>query len=279
LVFFPSLHSVYTLVSYLVFLTLAALNENFFVTWIAIEVSIFLFIDIGFSVGKRNLRGLLEYLILQAISSIPLVPLYLLGFGRFFILILLLKIAAFPFTGWFYRIGARVRKDTFFLLSTFQKIVPIFILLSVWTWCVYSTFGHILVFVRILLTAVTAGSYRVGVNSVFQFFVLRSIRNNSWILLGVVRSSRGVVLLYLLVYRGRLLYLLRNLAELGKSTWVLNAVRILGLPPFPLFFLKFLLLFGVYNWFYISAILFRNLILICCQVSILRNILTYKTEI
>jgi len=62
-------------------------------------VSIFLFIDIGFSVGKRNLRGLLEYFILQAISSILLVPLYLSGFGRFFILILLLKIAAFPFTG------------------------------------------------------------------------------------------------------------------------------------------------------------------------------------
>jgi len=139
--------------------------------------------------------------------------------------------------------------------------------------------------VSILLTLLIGGILMIGSNSIRFLIVGSSVGNNSWFLLSQIVDFI-VFLLFIIVYSfllyfvfvtlsgGEIYYSYFKIRESGLL-FTIMIIFLTGLPPFPVFFLKMIILLGVFSSmfrvYYLILILFFNVFIVLGYMKYLFN--------
>jgi len=203
-----------------------------------------------FSFGFSNL---ILYFLIQTIASFSLFLFYVFYSPLFMSFFLLLKLSMFPFHFWFISVLYKFSSFGLFLVCSFHKL-PSFLILSYFS----SFFSLPIIFASILLSLVLSAGLML-ITSDFRLLVLASsVGNNSWFLMASLSSS-FLLLLFLAIYSLFLFIIIRyspflsNTIQLSSSLYrflfCFSLVLLAGFPPFPLFFLKVIIVYLAISFF------------------------------
>lgn len=218
---------------------------EFILYWFVIEITNLVFIGVSYSLFKNNFTQLLIFFIIQVISAFCLFVFYILNYPVFFTFSISLKLGMFPFYFWFINLVYFYPNTIFLFILTLFK-VPRFIIIHIFS---SMLFLDLIVYLS-LLTLLVGGCIIVISNDIRLILLSSSVANNSWFFFSL---QAGVFLffIFLLVYRVFLWLILHsNYNSLSfsflhrgsislKLLLVFSLVVLSGLPPFPIFFLKF----------------------------------------
>lgn len=240
------------LVSYLVALFYLLLNliiVNFrfslFELWVVIEIITFVFIALSllnFIKSGPFSSGLVSYFLIQ--SGVSIVLLFRLVFypwypsPRSFIRVVTVftKVGILPFGFWIYPVFKQLSNFTLLLAITTQKLAPFIILLNI-------RLSNSFIWMILVLNGLLGGLMAFSASRLVSLLIFRSIANNSWFLLVIWRGSWLWLIVYFLVYAIGVGGSILSSSEGLSNRFVLS---LSGLPPFPLFFTKLVLLYWVF---------------------------------
>ena len=179
------------------------------------------------------------------------------------ILSLLLKIGIPPFHWWFLSLMEKLERESLFILSTLQKIIPIYLLFKV-----ARKFVALILFLRAAVS-IQGIFNQVRVKKLIGY---SSILGVTWVLSCLPKLNLGI--LYLIVYSlGLFIWIwsseivsllnLKSLSRINSRPQWRGALRVglismAGFPPFLGFYLKVLVLRGLllgFHWEVLSVIL------------------------
>jgi len=253
--------------NYLVLLTLGLRSDSFICIWLVMEISRALNIFILYMV-KENGSNVLNYFIIQSISSLILLLIWILNYQLVFILMMAAKFGIYPFADWFIIISKNLRNFSFVLIRVLQKFLPMLLMRTFGANVITSLiFGTI----RAIFVGLSIGT----TNDLRITMIISSIFNSSWLLVGRTISLQTTIIL-LVVYGVRLVSLLYTNHVGYRQTIYLSILSVRGLPPFPVFFAKLQLIYKLIDqgtW--IQLILFARLSVIYNQITFIGNSYTY----
>lgn len=168
----------------------------------------------------------MKFFLAQEIRRILLISLLLLKVGRAIFLVLLFKMALPPLHFWFAQVIAGLRWQQLILFLSVFKIPPIWFFLPF----TGSKLLLFLIFTNILMII----NYRIK-----YLFFISSGRNSYWFLI-LASFNIKLSINYFLVYLLILLFTLFSIR--GNIEFYFPLFVFMGLPPLPLFFLKWLFL-------------------------------------
>lgn len=218
-------------------------------------MSTLVFMGVSYSFFKNNFSSLIIFFIIQAVSAFSLLVFYCVNNNFMFSLSLFLKLSMFPFFFWYINIAFCFPIFILFFSRTMFKIP---------TFCLANTFYYIisynLVFFSIVMTILVRAFVMIFSNDLRMLLVSSSVVNNSWFFLSQYVSVR-VFVLYFIVYSfflGCLMFRSSTLFSMGNLSYnlnynfliILSLFTLAGLPPFPLFYVKLLIIFLVTNYFF-----------------------------
>jgi hypothetical protein len=223
---------------YILIVTFTIYLDRLTSLWIFIELSIFLFIRIIFLNFKSRGEGLLGYYLTQSGLSVTLLVFLLTDSPTLIRFVILAKLGLFPLNFWFYSIIIKRDLISLFYIITFQKLPPLIIISSILCSIIYYDYVLILNVLVCGLVAFTSSDFKT-------LLVSSSLGNNSWLI--VLLCSFDVFLIFYILY---LISLYIVISYIGSLTSLFFLLTLRGLPPFPLFYMKFL---GLLNYFYLST--------------------------
>ncbi len=190
------------------------------------------------------------YFLIQTLASFSMLVFYTLDFSYLFYFSLFFKLGMFPFMSWYLNVLYRFPSFVLLLSRTLHKLPPLFLFFLVYN-STYSSF----ILLSVLFSLVVGGFYMLNVLDLRYLIVVSSIANNGFLLLSLMSGSVFVFWLFYFFYFLNMffvLYLLGGFTKLSfnqirtKSfiTIVILALlfNLAALPPFPMFFAKFLVL-------------------------------------
>lgn len=245
---------------------------DFYSFWVLIEFSSLLFIGLCYSFMSFGFSNLMLYFVIQALSSVNIFVFYTLSVDTLILFFLFLKLAIFPFFGWFTLVVSKLRNSLFFVISTFQKF-PRIILFNSFLTIYYSPFFLFCLLITIFCCSLfmfTCFSFRL-------FLSFSSVGSNSWFLLSSI-CGLDFFFIFFLFYTLNFLVVLMYSGSSFKlvirpsfgSTLVLFSLFISlgGFPPFPLFFIKLYIIYSLsFVSSFVSSLMFVFLILVVYMLS------------
>ncbi len=247
-------------------------SSNIILIWLRLELGVFSFLPIINSRSQRSFSTA-KYFLIQRIGSVIILASSLHRFIalsiRFIFIALILKLGIVPFHFWVPKIVSLLQTKEILILLVWQKIGPLFIIVSLPIF--QST---IKVFIRLL---------RVSVGRILglkqtqwrQIFTFSSIRHLGWI---VIRRtvSFWLFFVYFITYAISLiqLFLFNNKLFRSSSSFFSTGINLFnllillslaGLPPILGFLIKLLVLF-----YFINSPIISLIILIIISFSIIR---------
>ena len=272
---------------YLGLVSLILRSSSFLNLWCLIEFMMLVFMGLSFSIVVIGLSHLIGYFLIQAVSSTGLFIFFLSGSSTIFSLFMLLKLSIFPFIFWFINLIPTMSSFMVFIVGSFQKLPPFFMLYrfslsySI-TIIIVSSLLNLLFCVFLISTSL---SLRI-------FLVVSSVANNSWIFLSQLISWK-VFIIFFVFYSFYIIVIfilfgpslaipsgfLRNRRSL-LCVLTLVLLSLAAFPPFPLFFVKVLVIYSIVHYrsiltFYAILMLVLNSFLI---YSYLKFIFVYRTS-
>jgi NADH:ubiquinone oxidoreductase subunit 2 (subunit N) len=266
--------------TYIVFLFSLFRINNFFYYWAIIEILILLFIGLSYTLFVRRYSQLITYFLIQTLASFLMLVFYIYTLPYLLTVSFLIKLSMFPFFMWYVNLIYKFPNFVFWLASTLHKI-PAMLIIKMFSLELNLT----LLWLSILITVLLSGLMILSILDLRMLLVISSIGNNSWFLLSQITTTY-VFVLFTTVYRVRLLFTLDSFNSLSKpsvflssnrtpyslSLWVLS---LSGIPPFPLFYGKILvILFLLHtvstNYFFILFLAFNSLMVIGYLQSLIK---------
>lgn len=266
--------------SYIIFIFSLFNITNFYYYWSVIELMILLFIGLSYTLFVRNYSQLIVYFLIQTLSSFLLLVFYIYDLPSLLTIAFLIKLSIFPFFLWYINLVYKFPNFIFWLARTLHKIPPILIikLFSL-------NLNHNILWLSILLTVFFRGLMILSVVDLRILLVLSSIGNNSWFLLSQIVNI-FIFIIFVIIYSLSLYCLLNTFKGITKPSitssltsnpyslrlWVLS---ISGIPPFPVFFGKILIILSILttfelNYFFILFLVINSLIVIGYLQSIIK---------
>jgi NADH-quinone oxidoreductase subunit N len=228
-----------------------------------------LFIGMRYSLFKNKFSFLLIFFVIQTISAFSILVFYVFNSPFFLTFSLLLKLSIFPFHFWYLNVVAFFPNWVFFVSRTLFKL-PRIILINTF----YQLLDSSLVYLSSVLTLMIGGVLIVFSADLRYVLLCSSVVNNSWFVLSQY-CRLAVFYIFWVFYSFFLFITLRMLSSLesfssklgdsNKALIVLNLFVLSGLPPFPIFFLKMLVVITLLNSFrsvYIIFIMLSTLALL-----------------
>lgn len=242
-------------------------RTRIFTLWIALELNLLAFITFLLHKWEFSRLVALQYFLIQRLGSALLLlrALNLSGqrnllwrprirrWGLLLVTSICLKLGVVPFQGWIIRLGEHVEWDTFFLLLSLQKVLPLRVIVNL--------ISRKFILPIIYLNLIIAVIFAVGEIHLKRFFIFSSFMARGWLLRGL--KSFEVVFTYLFFYsfglwgvrflRGWHNYQEVKFYEFNQLSLylaVLNLGLILqfaGFPPFVRFYGKLILLSWTLN--------------------------------
>ncbi len=224
-------------------------SSRIFVAWIALEVNLASFVVLIILSRHRMAWIRIKYFLIQRVGSAIFLfgGMVIGGIGSstspwVLILALFFKLAYPPFQFWLVNLRQEVSWEVFFLLTTAQKVIPLFLILNL--------FGAELIIFRAIGAAI-AGAAGVFSNDLKFMLIYSSILRVSWMIGGadlylgilvlIVYTIRilGLIILFYIVSAGGV----HDLAgiQVSPSISVLSLILLLrmrGVPPTIGFYVK-----------------------------------------
>lgn len=273
--FFLSPQSFIFSIFYLLLLFAMFCTRNFFVFWVVIELRTLVFIGISYTAFKNNFSSLLLFFIIQSLSAFSLILFYFIDSNTGFTLSLILKLAMFPFFYWYVNLIPRFNNFMFFLSRTVFKLPSVFIIINF-----YYSVNMLLLFFSAVLTVILGAVIIINSRDLRFVLICSSVVNNSWFLFSQY-TNRVLFIMYFLLYGSLLLYILFTINRQSSNRFTAIKHRLpvtfclftmAGLPPFPLFFVKIML---VYYLVFTSISSFYVFFLILLRVVTMLGYLKY----
>jgi len=224
--------------------------SNFYFFWLYIEIAMLLFIGLSYTVFTHSFTQLMLYFLIQTLASFSMLVFYTLDFSYLFYFSLFFKLGMFPFMSWYLNVLYRFPSFVLLLSRTLHKLPPLFLFFLVYD-STYSSF----ILLSVLFSLVVGGFYMLNVLDLRYLIVVSSIANNGFLLLGLMSGSMFVFWLFYSFYFLNMFFVLYILGGFTKisfnqirtksfTTIVILALlfNLAALPPFPMFFAKFLVL-------------------------------------
>lgn len=257
---------------YLLFLLSLFTIGRFYYFWVVIEILMLLFIGLSYTLFVSSYSQLILYFLIQALSSFILLISYVYCSSVFITISFLLKLSMFPFFMWYLNVAYRFPNFILWVASTLHKLPPMLMIKSF----SLPIFGDLL-WISILFTLFVRGVIMLSVLDFRIVLVLSSIGNNSWFILSQIARSL-VFLRFVFLYSLSLFMVLYQFDSLSKpvsqsslfsgpyslSFWLLS---LSGMPPFPMFYMKVLVIFTLLtsfglNYYFFLFLFFNSLLLI-----------------
>lgn len=269
--FFLSSYSFMFSCIYVVFVYFMFCLDRFFIFWRIMELRTLVFMGVCYSSFKNNFSSLLVFFIIQTISALMLLLFFLIGRSTGFTASILLKLSMFPFYFWYINLLLSFPNIILFFSRTLFKLPSIFIL-NYFFWLVDIKLMLSSALLTILFGAVTILN-RIELRTILT---ASSVVNNSWFFLSQ-SFSLALFFSYYLVYSLFLFAIFNSQSDLitfnslsfryDRVLVVLSLLTISGLPPFPLFYFKMLI---VYNFaFYTSYSFYVFTLMVLTVISTL----------
>lgn len=245
-------------------------GESWFSVWLGFEITLIGFLPM-FRGGSIVVEGLFKYFLVQAGGSGVFALSFLLpdslGTISLFILGLFMKLGVFPFHGWIPMVMSSLTWAGCLLLVTVQKVGPLFVV------CIrdFLTSGFLLIFS--VFSVLVGGIIGYNQSYIRSLIAYSSIRHTGWLIISFVCSFR-VFIIYLFVY----FFLLRILFSLFSSLHLRKVIyrgvgfkfwgvlsllilRLSGIPPFSMFYLKMGVVYYIISslYFYVPFVLFGSI--------------------
>lgn len=263
---------------------------NFYYYWSVMELIILLFIGLSYTLFVRSYSQLIVYFLIQTLSSFILLVFYIYNLPSLLTIAFLIKLSIFPFFMWYINLIYKFPNFMLWLARTLHKLPPILIIK------LFSLeLNTNILWLSIVLTVLFRGVMILIVLDLRLLLVLSSIGNNSWFLLSQM-VNMFVFLFFLVIYSFSLFFLLNSFKGISKPSlvssissnpyaltlWVLS---ISGMPPFPVFFGKILVILSLLmtvdiNYFFILFLVINSLIVIGYLQSVIKYfIYVYSSNI
>lgn len=272
---------------YVFFLYMCLTSIEFIPFWVYIEFAMFMFMILAFStVESSSYTSLCVYYLIQALSSLSIIGCYFIMewyqveyVVLFIYIVLFIKLGLFPFNFWYFSSVGIFSKFPLFLSITLQKLPPVYLFsgfvfpsntFSLWV-------GYIFIGSMLLTLIISVYiSLKVNWGCIKSLLIVSSIFNGVWLMVfGLV--SLTTLYIFLGIYSISILLILYS-----KKLDVLAIFNLIGLPPFPIFFLK---LFVIYIFFmrasvsYINLFIFTLLLVNSLFLSLYFTYLTYSISL
>lgn len=273
---------------YIFFLFSLSIVSNFYYFWSIIELIMLVFIGLSYTLFISSYSQLIMYFLIQALSSFIILVFYIYNIPFLLTLSLIIKLSIFPFFIWFINVVYRFPNFILFLVRTLHKI-PVILLMYYFSLPLNTN----LLWLSIILTTLVSGIIILRVYDFRIILVLSSVGNNSWFILAQI-SGLFPFLFFILLYSLSLYLLLSNFNGLSKplsyttisntiysmSFWVIS---LSGMPPFPLFYGKMIVIYFLYltlgyNFFIFLFLVFNSLIFIAYLQSIMKYFIYVYTS-
>lgn len=218
--------------------------------WVMMEVTTFIFVGIALLLSQRSSAGmrLISYFLTQSVFSLVLL---MAGISSHFrtnfmmssliIIVIFFKLGVFPIHSWYFTSVLYLPNPSFILALTFQKILPIYILRSYTRG--FSSELLALCSLILLLSLVMASSLSLSTPDLRSVIVLTSIANNIWLFSSLLVRFR-VFIVFIAVYFS----FLSLLFSTSNAVKCASLVTLSGLPPFPIFFIKLFIVYGLVSF-------------------------------
>nr|YP_010350384.1 NADH dehydrogenase subunit 2 [Ixodes hirsti]UOK09865.1 NADH dehydrogenase subunit 2 [Ixodes hirsti] len=226
-------------------------TNSWFSFWVSMEINMMVFIPLMNSKNFLSCNSMISYFIIQSLaSSMFLISSILYSifttpmFLYIIVLTILIKIASAPFHMWFPQISENISMKSFFLLSTFQKMIPLQIL---------ANFNNQKIIVFIILSAVIGTLGGFNQTSLRKILAFSSIAHLSWMMTLILINQHFWIIyfmLYLTILLKIMIYLkvnfinsinnihMKKMTEQNKFQFFSSFMSLAGLPPFMGFFMK-----------------------------------------
>ena len=181
----------------------------------------------------------------------------------------------FPFFYWYVNLIPRFNNFMFFLSRTVFKLPSVFIIINF-----YYSVNMLLLFFSAVLTVILGAVIIINSRDLRFVLICSSVVNNSWFLFSQY-TNRVLFIMYFLLYGSLLLYILFTINRQSSNRFTAIKHRLpvtfclftmAGLPPFPLFFVKIML---VYYLVFTSISSFYVFFLILLRVVTMLGYLKY----
>nr|YP_010026033.1 NADH dehydrogenase subunit 2 [Cyriopagopus hainanus]QOQ36847.1 NADH dehydrogenase subunit 2 [Cyriopagopus hainanus] len=216
--------------------------DEWFLVWVGMEMNMFSFISMVFSKDSwSSLESLFKYFFIQGLSSGTFLVMMYMGLGLEYPL--MMKMAAGPFFFWFPSVMMGIGWVECFLLMTFQKLIPLFLMSSMVS-VLFMFWGVVGMMIGVV------GSY--GQQMIKCLMAYSSVNHIGWIMLCFVMEENlwmFYYILYVMVVGMLILYLYdKSIENLSGMKWVdmmiffVLVMSMGGIPPMLGFVMKWVVL-------------------------------------
>lgn len=241
------------IIIWIIFITiLIAISSNsWFVFWLSIEINLMRFIPIINNNTIKNCYSIVVYFIIQSFSS----SLFFFSSFQYFLnssliflsfinLAILIKLAIIPFHFWIIIIANSVNFNALFILLSFQKIIPLFII---------SKFFYSPLITLVVISTLISSISALNLKQINKLLILSSISHQGWIIC-LIAKKINFWITYLIIYsiilfpiinlttRYKINYMeIRNVSKINineKLLFIRKFMSLGGIPPFLGFFIK-----------------------------------------
>nr|YP_010596835.1 NADH dehydrogenase subunit 2 [Cycetogamasus diviortus]WAK85121.1 NADH dehydrogenase subunit 2 [Cycetogamasus diviortus] len=247
---------------------LAISTNNWFQMWLALEVNMMMFLPLMFNKDNLSINSMMKYFIVQAFAS-SIFIFSMIFVQKFFwdtilsmsvTLAMLTKLGMFPLYFWFPQVSEGLAWMSFTLLSTVQKIIPLYIV----------SMSSQMLFMGALIMSSTIGCLSmINQSSLRKLLAYSSLTHMSWMLLSMLNNNM-IWVLYFVIYSSMMLSIffifnpmnmssISNLKTLNTfslaSSLFISMMSLGGLPPFLGFLPKWAIISNSSNSFFLLFIL------------------------
>nr|AHB23651.1 NADH dehydrogenase subunit 2 [Idris sp. MM-2013] len=254
-------------------------TTNLLLMWFIMELNLFSFMP--FLLSKNNIKigsnPMMNFFLIQCFSTMIFILslfyflLNLSFFLNYLIYILLsfsilIKLGFFPFHYWLIKLMKNISWLNCFIISTIQKIIPLFIMLNLW-------FNNIFILMLNMINSIFSTLGGMNNSNLKMILAYSSMNHLSWMFLILIISEKLFFLYisfyFLILYSIMMLfnkmniYSIKNInnfkySNLLKIIFSINFISLGGIPPLFGFILKWLTILIVE----ISYFIFMNLLIL-----------------
>lgn len=232
-------------------------SSNWLIIWIGFELSLIGFLPM-FLTNSLVIERIVKYLIIQAGGSAVILVAFIVeckfNSRKLLLISILIKVGIFPFFQWVPAVMTSMTWMGCIILSTIQKLGPLFILTKV-----NRSLIRLLIIVRMIGILIRG---LIGINQVIirPLLAYSSISHTRWMVIAIPFKF-NIFITYILIYFLITIILIIRLKTQNKNilirknksnseSFITNLILLTtaGIPPFSIFFLKITILFNITNF-------------------------------
>nr|BDP28849.1 NADH dehydrogenase subunit 2 [Ixodes angustus] len=198
---------------------MAVSSSFWFALWMTLEINMMIFIPIMNSKNFLSSNSMVYYYIIQSLASSLfflssiMSPIFMTQNLNFIMIIsMLIKLAAVPFHSWFPQISEGMNFFSFFILSTFQKIIPLHIITLI---------NNNILVPFIIMSSIVGSLGGLSQTSYKKILAFSSISHLSWIMT-LIMINQNFWMIYFTIYTMILIMIISWLKN-NNSLHIINS--------------------------------------------------------